>query len=130
MKLRSLIGWRKRRAAEKLTKARALQEEMQRKQQAYLDASRGMKVAQWKNAEPSERNRLAAGFELKLQEARAQMGKAYRDYTKYISKHFRKKQIAEALPYGRIDQKKFIDQLAVTKKQRRKNKKIQRRSNV
>lgn len=130
MKLRSLIGWRKRRATEKLTKARALQEEMQRKQQAYLDASRGMKVTQWKNAEPSERNRLAAGFELKLQEARAQMGKAYQDYTKYIRRKFRKKQIAEALPYGRIDQKKFIDQLAVTKKQRRKNKKIQRRSNA
>lgn len=123
MKLRSLIGWRKRRATEKLTKARALQEEMQRKQQAYLDASRGMKVTQWKMAEPSERNRLAAGFELKLQEARAQMGKAYQDYTKYIRRKFRKKQIAEALPYGRIDQKKFIDQLAVTKKQRRKRRK-------
>lgn len=123
MKLRSLIGWRKRRAEERLTKARCLQEEMQKKQQAYLDASRGMKVAQWKNADPSERDRLAAGFELKLQEARMQMGKAHREYARYISKNFRKKQIAEALPYGRIDQKKFIDQLAVTKKQRRRRKK-------
>lgn len=87
-----------------------------------MDASRGMKVAQWKNADPSERDRIAAGFELKLQEARMQMGKAHREYARYISKNFRKKQIAEALPYGRIDQKKFIDQLAVTKKQRRKRK--------
>ena len=126
MRLRRLIGWRKRRAAEKLTKARQLQEEMQRKQQAYLDASRGMKVAQWKAAEPSERNRLAAGFELKLQAARVQMGKAYQDYTRYINRKFRKKQIAEALPYGRIDQKRFIDQLAVTKKQRRKQRKAMR----
>lgn len=124
MRLRRLFGWRKRRAAERLTKARALQEEMQKKQQAYLDASRGMKVTQWKSAEPSERNRLAAGFELKLQDAREQMSKAYQDYTKYIRRKFRKKQIAEALPYGRIDQKRFLDQLAVTKKEKRKRRKV------